>query len=136
MHITAVHHHLPESHTSLPPSRAVESKFFLELTAADTVDRQGPVAVIVALVQKDGANKVLLVSGLLAQLSAAARDAKSATAREGAFLAFAGLADGAPRAAEPFLIAELENILEKCSDKVCHAALRHHINPTCNMAVS
>lgn len=45
-------------------------------------------------------------------------DAKSPAAREGAFLAFAGLADGAPRASEPFLVDLLENILEKCSDKV------------------
>lgn len=58
-------------------------------------------------------------SGLLAQLQGAATDAKSPAAREGAFLAYAGMVDGAPRATEPFLVYELDNILDKCSDKVC-----------------
>lgn len=40
---------------------AAENQAFLKLTAADTIDRQAAVAEIVALLKKDGANKVLLV---------------------------------------------------------------------------
>ena len=57
-------------------------------------------------------------SGLLEQLKAASMDGKAAGAREGAFIAYAALAEGAARQAEPYLIPELSTILDKCSDKV------------------
>jgi hypothetical protein len=60
----------------------------------------------------------LQASGLLDQLKAASVDGKVASAREGAFLAYAGLAEGASRQAEPYLVPELATILDKCSDKV------------------
>ena len=65
----------------------------------------------------------LQVSGLLDQLKAAATDAKAPAAREGAFVAYAALAGGAPRLAEPYLVPMLPTILDKCSDKVCEQFL-------------
>ena len=61
------------------------------------------------------------MSGLLDQLKAASTDAKAPAAREGAFVAYAELAAGAPRLAEPYLVPMLPTILDKCSDKVCAA---------------
>lgn len=63
----------------------------------------------------------LQVSGLLDQLKAASTDAKAPAAREGAFVAYADLAAGAPCLTEPYLVPMLPTILDKCSDKVCGA---------------
>ncbi len=66
------------------------------------------------------------MSGLLDQLKAASTDAKAPAAREGAFVAYADLATGAPRLAEPYLVPMLPTILDKCSDKVLAAIFERH----------
>lgn len=88
---------------------------FAELAEGKTAN-QAAVKQLVKLV-KDGSVSVMTDAGFADKLKAAASDAKSAAAREGAMLVATGLLESVGKAVESYIVAILPQILENIGDK-------------------